>query len=585
MVSMSSMLVAPTLILVYLCLEAHAGIARTASRISAPSMRSRRLESSPGSTIATSLKTDLCDRVAAVSNGSMALEDGLRGVTIHGAVTFWDEALVSVDENGEWSGLHYEIMTELANRAGFSFELHQHQKPVDMGWSDWLYETISLYDISVEYWLPTPTRMQKGAFPAFGIVDTSTQFAAHRKPEEKSVQWLSFLSPLGLEVWIIFVMLAAVTAAAYLFAEWNAEGTDLGDETADKIYNSLFFSFITVTGASTMTPRTWGGKLISWSWAWCVLLFVSAYTANLAAVLIVKAPNTQKFNSLEEALASSKSICVWKGTPQEEYLEMYIENYFPAYKHMRQTNKHPMQALYDGDCDGALGARIEVEIGAETMQMNPCCSLGTIGNDLTLTEGAWMVGNDYEKCSMLVRDVLYLHATAVKGTGMLDDIYNTYVSRKSDQHCYSEEVIKARCPDGVTLKERRLKAKSKGGVAGAAATAEGAGESSEDQDALRIDAMAGMFLIHFVFLILGGMPRAFKMAKKYREDQQQVVPCSDVGDTSPSGDTGPSGDDAQQKAVTEHEQVVEIVVPKSLWQTSQPGAVEEKDDPLQPIVK
>eukprot|EP00929_Paragymnodinium_shiwhaense_P076180 TRINITY_DN39114_c0_g1_i2.p1 TRINITY_DN39114_c0_g1~~TRINITY_DN39114_c0_g1_i2.p1 ORF type:complete len:569 (+),score=73.96 TRINITY_DN39114_c0_g1_i2:338-2044(+) len=462
------------------------------------------------------------------------MEDALQGLTIHGAVTFWDPALVSVNSDGEWSGFHYDLMKELATRGGFDFQFHYHPKSDDMGWSDWLYETIELYDVSVEYWLPTPGRMARGAFPTFGIVDTSSLFAAHTRTPEKSTNWLSFLSPLSIEVWLLFLSLAALTAVAYMFAEWNADGSDLGDTPADKVYDSFFFSFVTVTGASTFSPKTWGGKLIAWSWAWCVLLAVSAYTANLAAFLIIKPGSENPFDSLDAALAGGKSVCVWKGTPQEEYLDMYIGNHFPSYRALRQTSKHPMQALVDGDCDAALAAKIEVEVAQETLQMNPCCTLGQVGGDLTFTEGSWMINNDYQTCSMLVRDVLYLHSVAVKESGFLSQLHEEYVSKKSDQHCYTEDVVKDRCPDGVTPVDssggRRLKAKSKGSVAGAAASSEGAGGDGEE-DALQPDAMAGMFLIHFLFLGVGILQRAIKIVKKtdFRSTPVEAFPCTAVG--------------------------------------------------------
>jgi len=485
--------------------------------------------------------------------------DALRGVKLHCAVHLWDEDLLAKSEDGEWSGFHWDILSKLAARGGFEVELHEHPFGEGHTWQDWLFETIELYDMNVDYWMPTPTRTQRGVFPVFGLFETSTQLAAHAEPYEKEMSWLSIFKPLAPEVWGALLAVGVVTALAYLFVEWGRNEDDLMEGMEDGLYNSLYFSLLTVTGAGTFTPKTWSGKIIAWSWAWCIMLFVSAYTANLAAFLIVKPKGGTEFKSLDEALSMGTKICTWSGTPQTEFLQLYVQQNMPGYTGMRETSKHPMQALADGDCKAAMGAKVEVMVGQRSLGMNPCCTLKSVGEDLTFAEGSWMVKNDYiDKCSVLVRDVLYVLSTALKQEGILTEVYDAYIERKSDINCEDRAALEQRCQSGVhtptksssagtesdsdsdpdsrrldttSLFGRSLKAKAK-----AAAAAAATGEQSEP-DPMGLESFAGMFLVHGILLAggilchVGSVCKGRKTSDADAADEEEEVATQEKEDT------------------------------------------------------
>eukprot|EP00929_Paragymnodinium_shiwhaense_P086585 TRINITY_DN4708_c0_g2_i1.p1 TRINITY_DN4708_c0_g2~~TRINITY_DN4708_c0_g2_i1.p1 ORF type:complete len:741 (-),score=114.36 TRINITY_DN4708_c0_g2_i1:399-2621(-) len=479
-------------------------------------------------------RQDVCDRVRALQNGSLELRQALSGVTVHGAVTLWDEGLLRRTDTGDWSGFHYELMKALSIKGNFDFILHEHAFDEDMAWNGWLAETIELYDINVEYWMPTARRSDMGAFPVFGFFDTSTQFAVQSKPVKDNLNWFSFMTPLRDEVWITLAALACATGWAYCIAEAGENEEDLKVRRHGyfaAIVNAGFLSFFTVTGAGTFTPKTWAGKLITWSWAWCILLFGSAYTANLAAHLIAKAPSNLAFSDVHTALQADATICVWSGTAQEDQMHLLIAKEAPQYAKLHRTSRHPLDALLAGDCQGAIAARTEVASAIHSLEKNPCCTLAIAGPDLTFTEGSWMVKNDYtEKCSVLVRDVLYVLTSELAAEGLLEDLVDKYMSFHADEHCFNEELLRARCPNGKTTSgggasafgnkttpgltesadpSRRLKAKAKtsGGGGGDGGAAGGSVAASEDDEVagegMGIDAFTGMFLVHGAFVALG----------------------------------------------------------------------------------
>eukprot|EP00929_Paragymnodinium_shiwhaense_P005028 TRINITY_DN10641_c0_g1_i1.p1 TRINITY_DN10641_c0_g1~~TRINITY_DN10641_c0_g1_i1.p1 ORF type:complete len:704 (-),score=102.34 TRINITY_DN10641_c0_g1_i1:74-2185(-) len=476
-----------------------------------------------------------------VQNGTIELRQALAGFTVHGAVVLWDDGLLRRTADGEWAGFHFELMSELANLGGFDFVLHEHPFAPGYNWNDWLVETLNLYDANIEYWMATSGRAEVGAFPIYGFFDTSSQFVTHVRPIEEKNEYFSFMAPLANEVWYALLVASFLTGMAYLIAEWGENEDDLNlrrDGCAAACVNTTFLSLFTVTGGGTFTPKTWPGKLVTWSWAWLILLFVSAYTANLAAYLIMPPPSALVFSDVYSAIHAGARICVWDGTAQLDQLKMLIQKESPKYKGMVVTSDHPLEHLKKGDCDAAVAARPEVESALSSIEGNPCCTMTAAGPDLSFTEGAWMVKSDYlDKCTSLVRDVIYLLTSDLGNSGKLQEIVDGYSAYHSDNHCVSQAAINSRCPNGVAgdddaasgnatrrlsdllqVSARKLKGKGKGGGAaagggaGGAVAEEGGGGGGDDEisdEGMGIEAFVGMFLVHGVFLLFGVSSRTF----------------------------------------------------------------------------
>eukprot|EP00929_Paragymnodinium_shiwhaense_P017897 TRINITY_DN12774_c0_g1_i1.p1 TRINITY_DN12774_c0_g1~~TRINITY_DN12774_c0_g1_i1.p1 ORF type:complete len:345 (-),score=79.25 TRINITY_DN12774_c0_g1_i1:216-1250(-) len=170
-----------------------------------------------------------------------------------------------------------------------------------------------------------------------------------------------------------------------------------------------------------------------------------------------------------------------------------------------------------------MAARIEVKTSEGSKDKNPCCTLSPVGTAMTFTESAWMVKNDYiDKCTALLRDVLYVHATEMKLAGLFTELMDKYFEAKSDGHCANTAAVEQRCPSGfypgMELDERRLEedkagswlgrrlkgGKAKSAAAGAAAALNFDMESSDpNQERMGIEEVAGMFVVHAFFLFLG----------------------------------------------------------------------------------
>lgn len=69
----------------------------------------------------------------------------------------------------------------------------------------------------------------------------------------------------------------------YNYIRYRNAGCFDAEYTADSIFKSSGH----ITGASGFSPKTWPGKILLMSWTWCIVLTLSAYTANLASFLVV----------------------------------------------------------------------------------------------------------------------------------------------------------------------------------------------------------------------------------------------------------------------------------------------------------
>merc|ERR1719265_1378787 len=83
------------------------------------------------------------------------------------------------------------------------------------------------------------------------------------------------------------------------------------------------------TGGGTFTPYTGPGKAVSLTWTCTVMLVISAYTANLATLLVVDSEAAPRISGVEDAIAQHVPVCVYKGGAfdgmvQERYEELQV---------------------------------------------------------------------------------------------------------------------------------------------------------------------------------------------------------------------------------------------------------------------
>jgi len=383
----------------------------------------------------------LCDRVHAITNGSISVDRGLQGIHLHIGSGIYDTRFLRINDLNQYEGLEIDLLDELARHAGFTYSIVIHDwTNLNISYRQALRQRKEMQDmITFAYWFITPSRMAMGAYSPYGFLD-SMLFATVIPPEKAKFSFdeiFSFLTPFSPMVWISFIGSMVGTGLMYRCLEGAANDEDYPDGPKGALncrylMDSIFKSFGHITGASGFSPKTWPGKILLISWTWCVVLILSAYTANLASFLVVKAENSVGFTNLKTAVTQGKTVSVQQGTPLESWFIGYIEKNRPDYKHMQSVPLLPedrAMMLLREQSDAAIFPQFEVDILKQLPSVNPRCEMKTIGDPLLNIQAGWMVTNDAkEYCTNLVRDALAVWFLRMDLNGTLQSLVSKHLT-------------------------------------------------------------------------------------------------------------------------------------------------------------
>lgn len=378
----------------------------------------------------------LCDRIQAVKNGTVKQDWALEGIHLHIGSGIYDTRFLRLNEWNQYVGLEVDLMDELARRAGFTYTIVIHDWTNVTSYRKALKQRMQLQDmITFAYWFITPSRMAMGAYSPYGFLD-SMLFATIVPPERSRLSFdeiFSFLTPFSPAVWFSFLALMLATGLMYRFLEASINDEDYPDGqkgifNVRYIMDSVFKSSGHITGASGFSPKTWPGKILLMSWTWCIVLTLSAYTANLASFLVVKADHAAGFTSLNSAVAQGKSVSVQQGTP----LETWFTANYPDYSHTQSMPLLPEERammLTREETDTAIFPKFEVDILKQLPNVNPRCDMKIIGEPLLNIQAGWMVTNDVkDNCTILVRDVLAVWFLRMDLDGTLTELTKKHLT-------------------------------------------------------------------------------------------------------------------------------------------------------------
>merc|ERR1712083_1285434 len=132
------------------------------------------------------------------------------------------------------------------------------------------------------------------------------------------------------------------------------------------------------------------------SWSWCVVLFLSAYTANLASFLVVKNDAKTQFTSLESAMHRNAQICIEEGQMQQWFKRTYA-----SYKRVRYFPEEVGDGLslaphlVNKECDAIIVLNtVWKQDMQNNRQVNPDCNMQLIGEPLFTVVGGFMTDID-----------------------------------------------------------------------------------------------------------------------------------------------------------------------------------------------
>jgi Ligand-gated ion channel len=405
-----------------------------------------------------SYRTNVCERQRLIWNGSVAFPDALRGLNLTVVLTDYqygnaeDEFFSLLDGKirNPYPGLFGVMIDEVAARAGFewrnSFGTYSPldlKTDVNKTWTDILLWAIEVYDISVEVWGRSLSRMSSGiSFPA-GWYDSSATFAEHIDKSnqiKKVVNIWSFFAPFSYSVWIAILISIFLTGVTYWLLEFM--DVDTGEvHIRTRLLQCVYHASLVFTGHFPFRPKSNVAKILSFSWTFWALIVISSYTANMANYLVSPKVKIFHINSAEEAMKINATVCVQSGA----IVESVLKAKYPALKILgKQSESDIFDSLRkdpkDGGCQAAAHQMNSVRVYKRDKKVNYDCSLTSDEvSDVPIPAGmATIVDTGQYRCTSLISAVLDYHLRQMIDDGFVEDAWVNHMSRVGNMKCPDE---------------------------------------------------------------------------------------------------------------------------------------------------
>lgn len=317
--------------------------------------------------------------------------------SLDGQYGIYDEA------NNSWNGVVSEL---LSGRGDISFDLYISSRRANV------------VDFTEPY-MPSGIRL----------------LAKEKKREDNQIYWVSYLRPFTPPVWltllgslgimIIFLWamdkISPIRGSKKLFHPNSSFGLD----------NAVCFALALAFGrpADESKPKTNGARLASVAFGMAMLVFVSTYSANLAAFLIVddKSPPVEDIYDIK---IERPPDGFKYGTIDGSYMADYFKNSENAYfrhvwYHMKENNVKSLREGVEAVKTGSLDVFVADHVGLEYESRNDLhCELRVVGEPFAMS-GASIAVKKNNPLFIQVSEALQ----KIKAKGLTDFIQEFWVSK------------------------------------------------------------------------------------------------------------------------------------------------------------
>ena len=293
-----------------------------------------------------------------------------------------------LNENNQFEGFCIDLLEELSKDLGFTYAIHVVR---DNKYGNDVYGN-GTWDGMIGEILNQEADMAVAPFTVnfrrAEVVDFTKPFLSlgisilFKIPADHQPDLFSFLNPLSVEIWFwILMSIIGVTVGMYIAAritpyEWNlnfscctahqphpaADYSDPEDVPIQlsnnySFYNTVWYVLSTMLkGGCDFGPRAVSTRLLGGTWWFFTLVLVSAYTANLAAVLTVSKPHIPIRNLDDLANQSTISYGTIKGgSTMQFFQESKIPSHVKMWNYMKNkdvfvgSNREGVQRVMNGD--------------------------------------------------------------------------------------------------------------------------------------------------------------------------------------------------------------------------------------------
>ena len=337
-------------------------------------------------------------------------------------------------EEGGLRGRDYEVMSAVAQRGGFEVEWAL-TRDISAAYLETYtamavnFTTDDRFDVTANWWTDTEERRKLGLVIGHHHTDASRVLVTRRHEPDSGLDLDLLLRPFAPIVWIMFITCMSAYAVMMLFIDrpWWSDAK-LGRNVPFRFINGfsyeLWLSFERFNGGDHHSdPRTNSGRLLTSVYGLFTILFVSLYTAKLAAIIVVDdAQGAGLIQSLEDIRDRGGKVLMFSGEPMKNRM---ISRH-PYLRPVEAGNLGEMRTAKLTDLMTEHGAHAIIlpssVARAAVLQPNNCDAIVT--NNIQISGGGFMssVRNCAENAHVVLDGLLF----EIENDGTLDAIERRY---------------------------------------------------------------------------------------------------------------------------------------------------------------
>jgi len=331
------------------------------------------------------------------------------------------------------------MMDEVARRGEFQYRGHA---ALVESWShsdrngdnDWMNWAVDHYDMSMTWFTIDPDRAGANLVRfSYPIVDVDAHLIVEKHVADPSF-WhvlFAFMKPLTGWVWLLIALVSIFSAIIYKQLERCGEIQEVGPNSCHQHAQSLFLALGSFTGGGGFTPTTPSGKLFQLSWTFATMLLVSAYTANLASLLVTRPTTSVVMSSLDEAVRKNLEVC----NKAPSFISRSLSRRYPDVRTKRTAD--PYSALREKKCAGFVDNTYHFRKYRRLASKNPLCKLDVVGSELWRASGGWVTRMDMHgtrRCTDFLMNVVSLILQEMKHDGTMHEIMDDWMQGLEGQN-------------------------------------------------------------------------------------------------------------------------------------------------------
>jgi ABC-type amino acid transport substrate-binding protein len=291
--------------------------------------------------------------------------------------------------------------------------------------TDMMERIIHDYDVLGSWYTETALRRRNGILFSESYVDTSGTLLVLENEANLLSKFgiVEFFRPLTPAVWLSFFILACVHAIVAWWIDLDLEAIKKVENNGEAIIDGIYQSLYTTLGhfamiGTSLEANRFFSRIVAIMWGFIIIIFVSAYTANLATFLIQKNSGTVIINSVEDIISNNLRACVVSGGA----ISTLLQTNYPKLSMVRVAGvPQIVDGILNGDCIGGIMAVAEAEaVAAEN------CELRLTGQSISESGGSFASSNS--NCGPIVNAVFDSILLDLKEDGSFQRMWNEFLA-------------------------------------------------------------------------------------------------------------------------------------------------------------